>query len=281
MTIILITISQFLEAFCPTMLTADHFHAQTYCMKRKIIVDWVMFSFFLFLGECSTCSKSLYSGNMRKNFYQFSMMIMIFLENQRLKNKIGPFLLLPFARICWKNVLQAVETKKSLQRKISASFESMEHVENIWLLDKYAIIISSLVIQSGIQLELLIWTYAIRVISEAYSVCVSKCGRKGYWGCSQGVTSASWASDWCHFLSVPPITESGPSWSLAVTESSYFWETLLESSSQKNPARLHSSDSNSNSRWVNNFLNVSLHLKHMSVSDLIVESLVDQISQKC
>jgi len=67
---------------------------------------------------------------MRKNFYQFSMMIMIFLENQRLKNKIGPFLLLlPFARICWKNVLQAVETKKSLQRKISASFESMENIK--------------------------------------------------------------------------------------------------------------------------------------------------------
>jgi hypothetical protein len=81
---------------------------------------------------------------------------MIFLENQRLKNKIGPFLLLPFPRICSKNVLQAVETKKSLQRKISAFFESMENVKNIWLLDKYAIIISSLLIHSGIQLELLI-----------------------------------------------------------------------------------------------------------------------------
>jgi hypothetical protein len=123
-------------------------------------------------------------------------------------------------------------------------------------LDKYAIIISSLVIHSGIQLELLIWTYGIRVISEAYSVRVSKCDRKRYGGCSQGVTSASYASDFCNCLSVPPITESGPSWSLAVTESSYFWETLLESSSQKNPARLHSSDSNSNRRWVNNFLNV-------------------------
>jgi len=46
MTINLIAISQFLEAFCPTMLTADHFQVQTYCMKRKIIVHWVMFSFF-------------------------------------------------------------------------------------------------------------------------------------------------------------------------------------------------------------------------------------------
>jgi len=81
MTINLIAISQFLEAFCPTMLTADHFQVQTYCMKRKIIVDWVMFSIFQFLGECSTCSKSLHSGNMRRNFYQFPMMIMIFLEN--------------------------------------------------------------------------------------------------------------------------------------------------------------------------------------------------------
>jgi len=67
MTIILIAISQFLEAFCPAMLTADHCQAQTYCMKRKIIVHWVMFS--IFLGECSTCSKSLHPGNMRKNFY--------------------------------------------------------------------------------------------------------------------------------------------------------------------------------------------------------------------
>jgi hypothetical protein len=46
MTINVIAISQFLEAFCPTMLTADHFQVQTYCMKRKIIVHWVMFSFF-------------------------------------------------------------------------------------------------------------------------------------------------------------------------------------------------------------------------------------------
>jgi hypothetical protein len=46
MTINLIAISQFLEAFCPTMLTADHFQVQTYCMKRKITVHWVMFSFF-------------------------------------------------------------------------------------------------------------------------------------------------------------------------------------------------------------------------------------------
>ena len=76
-----------------------------------------MFSFFQFLGECSTCSKSLHSGNMRRNFYQFPMMIMIFLENQRLKNKIGPFLLLPFSRICWNKVLQAVETKKVFRKK--------------------------------------------------------------------------------------------------------------------------------------------------------------------
>ena len=112
---------------------------------------------------------------------------------------------------------------------------------NIRLLDKYAIIISSLVIPSGNPA----WTHGIGVISEAYSVCVSKCGRKRYWGCLQGVISASSASDWCHFLSVPPITESGASGSLAVMESRYVWETLMESSSQKNnPARLHSSDSN-------------------------------------
>jgi len=30
MTIVLIAISQFLEAFCPTMLTADHFQAQSF-----------------------------------------------------------------------------------------------------------------------------------------------------------------------------------------------------------------------------------------------------------
>ena len=275
MTIILIAISQFLEAFCPAMLTADHCQAQTYCMKRKTIVHWVMFSFF-FWENAQHVPNHCIPGTCAK------ISIMIFLENQRLKNKIGPFLLLPFPRICWKNVLQAVETKKVFTKKnICFLWIHGKCKKNIWLLDKYAIIISSLVIQSGIQLELLIWTYGIRVISEAYSVRVSKCGRKRYGGCSQGVTSAFWASDFCHFLSVPPITESGPSWSLAVTESSYFWETVLESSSQKNPARLHSSDSNSNSRWVNNFLNVFLHLKHMSVSDLIVESLVDQISQNC
>jgi len=49
-------------------------------------------------------------------------------RNQRLKIKMGLFLLLPFPRIGWKNVLQAVETKKSSQRKMSTSFESMENV---------------------------------------------------------------------------------------------------------------------------------------------------------
>jgi len=36
------------------------------------------------------------------------------LRKSEVENKIGPFLLLPFSRICWNKVLQAVETKKSL-----------------------------------------------------------------------------------------------------------------------------------------------------------------------
>ena len=116
--------------------------------------------------------------------------------------------------------------KVFLKKNICFLWIHGKYEKNIWLLDIYAIIISSLVIHSGIQLELLIWIFGIRVIPEAYSVSVSKCDWKRYGGCSQGVTSASRASDCCHFLSVPPITESGASWSLAVTESTYFWETV-------------------------------------------------------